>query len=71
VRGSTSDNGVVQDVFVNGTLAESKSSNFAEWKATVPVSSAKSKDGLSLRAHAVDEARNTEPHRHVVKVIHP
>jgi hypothetical protein len=71
VRGSTSDNGVVQDVFVNGTLAESKSPNFAEWKATVPVSSAKSRDGISLRAHAVDEARNTEPQRHVVKVIHP
>jgi hypothetical protein len=55
-------------VSVNGVAAESQSSNFAEWQATVPVAAAESADGAKLRAHAVDQAGNTEPRVHVMTV---
>ncbi len=68
VRGTTSDNGDVTQVSVNGVAAASQSPNFAEWQATVPLAAAQSADGFKVRAHAVDQAGNTEPRGHGMTV---
>jgi hypothetical protein len=61
VRGTATDNGLVQKVTVNGTEAKSLSANFAEWEATLDPPA----DGR-LTAWSVDRARNEEPRPHVV-----
>ena len=67
VRGTTSDNGNVKEVFVSGMPAKASAVNYAEWEAEVPVSKATAKDsGLQLSAHAVDEAGNIEPLWHAL-----
>lgn len=65
VRGTTSDNGTVKKVLVNGTEARSLAANFSEWEATLVA-----KPGAKVTAHAVDEAGNEEklPHEVVVPV---
>jgi hypothetical protein len=62
VRGTTTDNGAVKTVAVNGCSAHAVSANFAEWEATVPATQA----GPELRAFAEDAAGNVEVKPHVV-----
>jgi len=61
VRGTTSDNGTVKRVLVNGKEACALAVNFAEWEAildgVLPA-------GLKLAAHAEDAAGNTEKRVH-------
>jgi hypothetical protein len=61
VRGTTSDNGTVKRVVVNGGEAKALRANFAEWEATL-----KGVRGptLKLTAHAEDEAGNVEKLAH-------
>ena len=62
VRGTTSDNGVVQRVLVNGREAKALSPNYAEWEIVIPI-------GVSqLSAFAEDGAGNVEPRPHVLAV---
>jgi hypothetical protein len=64
VRGTTSDNGAVKNVLVNGREAKATAGNFAEWEIEL--------DGVKpgatkLTAHAEDAADNVEqlPHNRV------
>jgi hypothetical protein len=67
VRGTTSDNGNVKEVLVDGVPAKSLAANFREWEAAVPVEKAIMTGGeRQLSAHAVDDAGNCEPRGHVV-----
>lgn len=59
VRGTTSDDGSVKQVLVNGAEAKPTQDNFSIWEATVMPP----KDGL-LIAHAVDSAGNKEVRPH-------
>jgi len=63
VRGTTSDNGTVRNVFVNGQPARALSPNFAEWEAKLDVAAA---GRIELRAYAEDAAGNIEKLPHVV-----
>jgi hypothetical protein len=60
VRGTTSDNGTVKRVLVNGREAKAVRDNFAEWAVTLEGSPGE------LRAHAEDAAGNVEKRPHVV-----
>jgi hypothetical protein len=60
VRGTTSDNGTVKKVLVNGKEAKAMSANFAEWEVTLDGA-----DGGKVRAHAEDAAGNVEKLPHV------
>jgi hypothetical protein len=63
VRGTTSDNGVVTKVVVNGQEAKALSPNFSEWEVVL----AGVKPGeLKLTAHAEDAAGNVERRPHVL-----
>ena len=64
VRGTTSDNGAVRRVLVNGRAARPLAPNFAEWEAVLPATSA----GQEVRAQATDAAGNVEPRPHAVTV---
>ena len=66
VRGTTSDNGTVTKVLVNGQAAKALRGNFAEWEVTLPLSG---KGDLKLSAFAEDGSGNVEmmPHQVVVK----
>ena len=66
VRGTTSDNGEVKEVLVNGVAAKSQSDNFAQWEATVPAAAASDNLPVRVKAHAIDAAGNTEPRDHLV-----
>ena len=59
VRGTTSDNGEIKRVIVNGSKATSVRANFAEWEASVP-------SAAELRAFGEDVAGNTEPKPHIL-----
>lgn len=59
--GTTSDNGTVKRVRVNGVEATAVRDNFAEWEAVVPASP-------TVAAHAEDAAGNVEKLRHEVHV---
>src|SRR5205085_7545303 len=66
VRGTTSDNGSVRRVRVNGVEAHPLATNYAEWEAVlegVPAGAVK------LTAHAEDAAGNVErlPHTRVIQ----
>ena len=50
MRGTTSDNGTVAKVLVNGQEAKSLRPNFAEWEVVV----APNRNVGLIRAHAVD-----------------
>ena len=64
VRGTTSDNGTVAKVTVNGRPAKSLRANFAEWEAVL-----EAKPGeLKVSASAEDAAGNVEKRPHVVAV---
>ena len=65
VRGSTSDNGTVKRVVVNGKPARALAANFAEWEVVLD---AAAKGELKIRAHAEDATGNVEKRPHVVVV---
>lgn len=67
VRGTTSDNGPIKVVRVNGVEAQALAPNFAEWEAhvTVPAGDA---PGLKLEALSEDAAGNVEQMPHVVRL---
>ena len=62
VRGTSTDNGTITKVIINGVAAKATRPNFAEWEAAL----ADVKDGLTIRAHAVDDAGNVEFTPHVL-----
>ncbi len=65
VRGTTSDNGEVKHVTVNGHAAKTTRPNYAEWQATLPgVKEAR----LVVKASAEDAAGNVEAKPHVMAV---
>jgi hypothetical protein len=61
VRGTTSDNGTVRRVLVNGQEAKALRANFAEWQIVLPPAATP----RTVTAHAEDTAGNVErlPHR--------
>jgi hypothetical protein len=65
VRGTTSDNGTVTKVLVNGQPARALAPNFAEWEAGLTSTSGAAKE---VRAQATDAAGNVEPRPHLVAV---
>jgi hypothetical protein len=65
VRGTTSDNGTVAKVLVNGQPARALAPNFAEWEVVLSAGSGAVKE---VRAQATDAAGNSEPRPHVVAV---
>jgi hypothetical protein len=67
VRGTTSDNGTVTRVVLNGREARPLSANFAEWEAALDDPPP---GGLTLTAHAEDAAGNVEKTPHVL-VVNP
>ncbi len=60
VRGTTSDNGTVTKVLVNGRAANALAANFAEWEAVLD-------GGGKISAYAEDAAGNVEKLPHVVR----
>jgi hypothetical protein len=58
VRGTTSDNGVVKRVLVNGREAKATAPNFAEWEIALDAAG-------KIEAWAEDAAGNVETNRHV------
>jgi len=62
VCGTTSDNGPVKRVLVNGQEAKATAANFAQWEITLPAITAR-----TLSAHAEDSAGNIENRPHMVK----
>jgi len=67
VRGTTSDNGRVKRVLVNGREAQPIARNYAEWEVTLE---SPASGELELTAHAEDAAGNVEstPHRMVTRL---
>jgi hypothetical protein len=65
VRGTTSDNGSVKKVIVNGREAKSLAANFAEWEVVLDVKPGE----VKLTAHAEDAAGNVEKRPHVLSVV--
>jgi hypothetical protein len=65
VGGTTTDNGVVKRVLVNGKEARATLPNFAEWEVVLE---GVAKGPLEVRAHAEDAAGNVEKRPHVVVV---
>ena len=65
VRGTTSDNGAVKRVVVNGTEARAVAANFAEWEAVLE---GVNPGELKLKAHAEDAAGNIEKTAHEMMV---
>jgi hypothetical protein len=61
VRGTTSDNGAVRRVLVNGKAATALAPNYAEWEVVLDAAE-------TLTAHAEDAAGNVETLPHVVAV---
>jgi hypothetical protein len=66
VRGTTSDNGQVKRVLVNGQEARTLRGNFADWEAVLTRTRAANR----LSAHAEDSAGNIEPRPHVVPLVY-
>lgn len=63
VRGTTSDNGEVRKVLVNGQQARAQRSGFAEWEIVLEQPR---RDVVKLTAQAEDAAGNVEARPHVV-----
>jgi hypothetical protein len=63
VRGTTSDNGTVRKVLVNGQPARAAQPNFAEWEVVLEEPG---RGGAKLTARAEDDAGNVEKLPHVV-----
>jgi hypothetical protein len=65
VRGTTSDNGTVKKVTVNGQEAKVTVSNFAQWEVALD---SHSTSPLTITARSEDAAGNVEQRPHVVVV---
>jgi hypothetical protein len=67
VRGTTSDNGAVKRVVVNGKPARSLAANYAQWEVVLE---SQRPGPVRLTAHAEDAAGNVEktPHVYVVNL---
>jgi len=63
IRGTTSDNGDVTKVVVNGMPVRATRANFAEWEITLP-----GPNVATLTAHAEDAAGNVEQTPHEINV---
>ena len=59
VRGTTSDNGVVKRVLVNGVEAKATAPNFSQWEAAIDAAAGK------IEAWAEDAAGNVETNKHL------
>jgi hypothetical protein len=68
VRGTTSDNGTVRRVLVNGREAKATAPNFAEWEIILDQSR---RGELKLTARAEDSAGNVEQFPHELPVTVP
>jgi hypothetical protein len=66
VRGTTSDNGTVREVQVNGERARALAPNYAEWEV---VFEGLQPGEMKLAAHATDAAGNVEKRPHTVAVL--
>jgi hypothetical protein len=64
VRGTTTDNGLVKRVVVNGREARAVRPNHAEWEVELAAGAGE----LQLTAHAEDTAGNVEKFPHKVRV---
>gem|GEM_PF-1409678 len=62
IRGTTSDDGVVRRVVVNGQEAEATAANFSQWQVTLD---GRTGSEPALAAHAEDAAGNVEPRPHL------
>jgi hypothetical protein len=68
VRGTTSDNGTIKHVWVNGREARAMNPNYAEWEVVLE----KLPSGaVKLTAHAEDVAGNIEKRPHEMAVLLP
>jgi hypothetical protein len=67
VRGTTSDDGEIKQVLVNGLAAEARGDNFSQWEAAIPLAAAVDSGPMEVRAHAEDAAGNIEPRAHVLE----
>ena len=65
VHGTTSDNGVVTEVLVNGQKAAASAPNLAQW--TITLDATHLQNGR-IEAYAIDAAHNVEKRPHVVSV---
>jgi hypothetical protein len=65
VRGTTSDNGVVKRVLVNGREARPVTANYADWEIVLEDAG---QGPTRLQAYAEDAAGNVEPRPHVVRL---
>ena len=65
VRGTTTDNGTVTKVLVNGQETHARTPNFAEWEVVLTGLPAGS---VKLEAHAEDAAGNVEKRPHILTV---
>jgi hypothetical protein len=63
IQGTTSDNGTVTQVLVNGQKATEIAPNFAQWSVTLDAAQL---DHDRIAAHAIDAAGNVEKRPHVV-----
>ena len=68
VRGTTSDNGTVVRVLVNGHKARALSANFGEWEVEL---GGLRPGSVKVSAHAADAAGNVEKRPHIVHVPLP
>jgi hypothetical protein len=68
VRGTSSDNGTIKRVLVNGREAKELAANFAEWEAIL---TEVGPGEVRVSAHAEDAAGNVEQLPHVVVVHRP
>jgi hypothetical protein len=68
VRGTTSDNGTVKRVVVNGREARALAPNFAEWEITLDRAGSGEEQ---LTAHAEDVAGNREKTPHILRLGSP
>jgi hypothetical protein len=65
VHGTTSDNGTIAHVLVNGQKATALAPNFAQWDITLDTTQL---ENGRVQAHAVDAAGNVEKRPHIVTV---
>ncbi|MCE9533699.1 MAG: G8 domain-containing protein [Planctomycetes bacterium] len=61
VRGTSSDNGTIKKVNVNGQEAKSTATNYSSWEIVIA-------DASTVSAHAEDEKGNVESMKHVVSM---
>jgi hypothetical protein len=68
VGGTSSDDGEIKEVFVNGIAAQAQAAGFAEWEASIPMPASSDNGQIELHARAEDMAGHIEPRPHVVQM---